>query len=267
MKILIMGLPGSGKTYLAERLAKHLNAVLFNADRVRATINNSLGFSVEDRVEHARRMGWMCQLVKDSGHIAIADFICPTPEAREAFKPDFVIWMDTIKEGRYEDTNKIFIAPAHADLDVIITGLDYDVDGLLKDVARHLSVLSNSREVDTFDGHSPTALLLGRYQPFHDGHYQLCLEALARVGTICIAVRDTVGLEKNPFSFDEVKTRIIEKFVVEGMWDSTKIKIISVPNITSITYGRDVGYSIDKIDLSPELQAVSATKVRASMGL
>jgi adenylylsulfate kinase-like enzyme len=81
-KILIMGLPGAGKTALASALAPLLNAVVFNADAVRANLSRDLGFSHEDRVEHARRMGWMCDRVVEAGGTVIADFICPTPETR-----------------------------------------------------------------------------------------------------------------------------------------------------------------------------------------
>ena len=95
-KILIMGLPGAGKTTLARELAPLLNAVLFNADEVRQNINRDLGYSVEDRIEQARRMGWLCDRVTDGGGTAIADFICPTPDTRQAFGPAFVVWLDRI---------------------------------------------------------------------------------------------------------------------------------------------------------------------------
>jgi adenylylsulfate kinase-like enzyme len=83
-KILIMGLPGAGKTTLANTLAPLLNAIVFNADAVRANLSRDLGFSHEDRVEHARRMGWMCDRVVECGGTVIADFICPTAETRSA---------------------------------------------------------------------------------------------------------------------------------------------------------------------------------------
>src|SRR5437868_7613928 len=105
-KILVMGLPGAGKTTLSRALAPRLNAVHFNADEVRANINKELGFSEADRIEHATRMGWLCDQVVKVGGYAIADFICPTPAAREAFSrggEPFVIWLDRIKEGRFED--------------------------------------------------------------------------------------------------------------------------------------------------------------------
>jgi adenylylsulfate kinase-like enzyme len=84
-KILIMGLPGAGKTTLANLLAPLLNAVVFNADAIRANLSRDLGFSHEDRVEHARRMGWLCDRVVEAGGTAIADFVCPTRETRAAF--------------------------------------------------------------------------------------------------------------------------------------------------------------------------------------
>src|SRR5215831_20690430 len=106
-----MGLPGAGKTTLANELAPRLNAVVFNADAVRTNLSRDLGFSHQDRVEHARRMGWICDRVVEAGGTAIADFICPTPETRAAFGPAFTIFVDRIDAGRFDDTNKMFVPP------------------------------------------------------------------------------------------------------------------------------------------------------------
>lgn len=111
MKILVMGLPGAGKTTLAEALARELSCVHFNADEIRKEINKDLGFSVKDRIEQARRMGVLCDIASRYGSHVVADFVCPTPETREAFGPAFVVWVDRIKEGRFEDTNKLFVKP------------------------------------------------------------------------------------------------------------------------------------------------------------
>ncbi len=121
-KILIMGLPGAGKTTLARELAPLLSAVLFNADEVRKNLNGDLGFSPGDRVEQARRMGWLCNRVAEAGHTAIADFICPTPETREAFGPAFTVWLDRIKSGRYADTNQLFVPPERYDIRIEAEG-------------------------------------------------------------------------------------------------------------------------------------------------
>jgi len=98
-KILIMGLPGSGKTTLAEELVRLLNAVHFNGDDVRKNLNADLGFSDEDRIEQARRMGWLCNRVVKTGNYAVADFICPTQKTRNAFGECFLVFLDTVKAG------------------------------------------------------------------------------------------------------------------------------------------------------------------------
>ncbi len=122
-KILIMGLPGAGKTTLAQALAPKLGAVLFHAGEVRANINRDLGFCLEDRVEQAQRMGWLCDRVREAGGAAIADFVCPTEETRHAFGEDaFVIWVDRIQQGRFDDTNRLFEPPTRYEVRVFGDG-------------------------------------------------------------------------------------------------------------------------------------------------
>ena len=105
-----MGLPGAGKTTLAEELAPLLNAKRLNADEVRKAAND-WDFSEEGRTRQAKRMADFALQLKNEGNYVIADFICPTPKARSLFPADFVVWVDTIKEGRFDDTNKMFIKP------------------------------------------------------------------------------------------------------------------------------------------------------------
>lgn len=118
MKILVMGLPSSGKTTLASALARELSCVHFNADEVRKEINKDLGFSVVDRIEQARRMGVLCDIASRYGANVIADFVCPTPETRQAFGAHFIVWVDRIKEGPFKDTNKLFVPPEKCDVRV-----------------------------------------------------------------------------------------------------------------------------------------------------
>jgi predicted kinase len=123
-KILVMGLPGSGKTTLATELVKRFNAVHFNADEVRQNISTDLGFTPEDRIIQAKRMKWMSDRVVDAGHYVVVDFICPTKETREAFDTNsaFVVWMDRIKAGRYDDMNQLFQPPTQYDVRVLEEG-------------------------------------------------------------------------------------------------------------------------------------------------
>ena len=105
-----MGLPGAGKTTLASYLVPLLKAKWLNADEVRKEAND-WDFSPEGRVRQAKRMWNKAEEYKNQGQNVVADFICPTPEARSLFPADYIIWLDTIDEGRFEDTNKMFVKP------------------------------------------------------------------------------------------------------------------------------------------------------------
>ena len=116
-KILIMGLPGSGKTTLASELVPLLKAKWINNDKIRKAAND-WDFSEEGRKRQAKRMAEEAEKYKNDGIYVVADFICPTPEARKLFNADYIIWVDTIKKGRYEDTNAMFIKPEKFDFHV-----------------------------------------------------------------------------------------------------------------------------------------------------
>ena len=112
-----MGLPGSGKTTLGDELAPLLNAKRLNADEVRKEAND-WDFSEEGRKRQAKRMADFALKLKNEGNFVVADFVCPTPEARALFPADFIVWVDTIKEGRFDDTNKMFVKPDKFDYHV-----------------------------------------------------------------------------------------------------------------------------------------------------
>ena len=117
MKILIYGLPGSGKSTLAEPFAELVNGVWLNADKIRHMYDD-WDFTPEGRIRQAQRMRYLADGVVMAGKIAVADFVCPTEEARKVFAPDFTVWMDTISRGRYEDTNDMFETPEQVDYHV-----------------------------------------------------------------------------------------------------------------------------------------------------
>ena len=112
-----MGLPGAGKTTLANELAKLIETKRLNADEIRRAAND-WDFSEEGRKRQSKRMSDAALKLKNEGNNVIADFICPTPEARKIFSADYIIWVDTIKEGRFEDTNQMFVKPENFDFHV-----------------------------------------------------------------------------------------------------------------------------------------------------
>lgn len=110
-----------------------------------------------------------------------------------------------------------------------------------------------------FDPQKPTALFIGRYQPFHQGHQRLIEEGLRRVWQVCIAVRDTHGIdEKNPLPFFAVKQRIEAALSAHA----GRFVVVPLPNITNVFYGREVGYNVEQIVLDEAIEAISATKMR-----
>ncbi len=253
-KILVMGLPGAGKSTLTRVLARLLGAAVFNGDEVRAAISRDLGFSHDDRLEHARRMGWLCDQVVAAGGTAIADFICPTEATRQAFGSiigeTFVIWADRIVAGRFADTNRMFEPPRLGAVDLHVTP-----DG----TPEYWAELALRALVPVFDPKMPTALFVGRYQPFHLGHQRLIEEGLRRVGQVCIAVRCTHGMTvKDPLPFFAVKQRIETALVAHA----GRFVVMPVPNITDVFYGRDVGYNVERIVLDEATESISGTKLR-----
>ena len=251
MIIQIIGLPGSGKTELAKALKERINAVHFNADEVRAGLNNDLGFTAEDRVEQARRMGELSRLVSKQGFPVIVDFVCPTDETRRAFGfADVIVWVDRIEQGRFEDTNKMWQDPEYCDIRIKNDMTIEEEVNLIIDAC------------GLFDWSAPTTLQLGRYQPWHEGHQALKQEAHERTNQVLVGVRNTYGTsEKDPMPFNQVQ---------ELIWNQNKngdTLILRLPNITNIVYGRDVGYKIEQVDLGATIHAISATEKRKQMGL
>lgn len=118
-----------------------------------------------------------------------------------------------------------------------------------------------------WDNKKPTVQMLGRYQPFHDGHLELFKRAHAKTGQVIIMVRDVAGTENNPFDFDSVKQKILNKLYDHGFLHNKDFRVELVPNIVNITYGRDVGYAIEKEEFDAEIEAISATKIRNNLGL
>jgi hypothetical protein len=277
-KILIMGLPGAGKTFMAEALKKRLEASTeipvealaqcevvptfyrpsvkwFNADEVRKKYND-WDFSHEGRIRQSLRMAEFAMTA--NADYVICDFVAPLPEMRHNFKADWVIWMDTIDQGRYEDTNKAFVSPDLYDFRIT----EKDADKWSDFIADHIL---NDRRRPRFDWKKETVQMLGRWQPWHPGHRKLFERAIAKTGQVVIQIRDCQGWNgSNPFAAEQVKDFIRRDLdpLYQGQYE-----IQLVPNVVNITYGRDVGYKIEQEVFDDATHSISATKIREKMGL
>ncbi len=282
-RILIMGLPGSGKTFLAGALKRYLEdngdlmkvnpqRVLtyegipgpdffrvgvdwFNADDIRRKFND-WDFSKEGRIRQSLRM--LQFAMECTGEFVICDFVAPLVEMRNNFKADWTIWVDTIKEGRYEDTNKAFVPPEQYDFRVT----EQNCEKWAEFIGDH--ILADRRR-PSFDWQKETVQMLGRWQPWHEGHRALFERAVAKTGQVVIQIRDCQGWQgSNPFAIEQVKSFIRRDLdpLFQGQYE-----IQVVPNVVNITYGRDVGYKIEQEVFDEVIHAVSATKIRKTMGL
>jgi energy-coupling factor transporter ATP-binding protein EcfA2 len=264
-KILIMGLPGAGKTTLAKVLKNHLEDIKgegygltvewFNADEVRRTFND-WDFSETGRIRQSLRMNELAEQSK--ADYVICDFVAPLPEMRHNFKADWTIWMDTIEQGRYEDTNKVFVPPEIYDFRIT----EQNAEKWAVFVADH--ILNNDRR-PTFDWRKETVQMLGRWQPWHPGHRALFERLLEKTGQVIIQIRDVQGWQgSNPFGLEEVKNRIRRDLdpMYQGKYD-----IQVVPNIVHIGWGRGVGYTSGEETFDEEITKISGTQIRKEMGL
>ena len=274
-RILIMGLPGSGKTTFAGKLKEYLEAhgemsysralmqdtnlncevTWFNADDIRRKYND-WDFSNEGRIRQSIRMFQFS--IEAQGDYVICDFVCPLVEMRNNFKADWTIWMDTIDSGRFEDTNKAFIPPDHYDFRIT----EQDADKWASYVGKR--IVKQQRRPQ-FDWRKETVQMLGRWQPWHKGHRALFERLLEKTGQVIIQVRDVQGWQgSNPFEVEKVKGFIRRDLdpLYQGQYD-----IQVVPNIVHIGWGRGVGYTSGEETFDESITDISATKIREEMGL
>jgi len=260
-RILIMGLPGAGKTYLAQHIVDHLQAERkrvgwLNADDVRKKYND-WDFSEAGRIRQSLRMRELADAMTDVDFV-ICDFVAPLVEMRNNFKADWCIWVDTIEKGRFEDTYRAFVAPEVYDFRIT----EQRAEWWGEFVAAHIL---DGRRRPVFDWQRETVQMLGRWQPWHAGHRALFERAVAKTGQVCVMIRDCQGWQgSNPFAIEQVKSFIRRDLdpLYQGQYE-----IQVVPNIVNITYGRDVGYKIEQETFDAAITDISATKIRKSLGL
>jgi cytidyltransferase-like protein len=247
--ILVCGLPGAGKTYFAAKLAAALGVVHVNNDLLR-TIHNDWDFSDEGRLRQVHRMKDLADQYKKKKQSVVLDFVCPKKEYRDLIKPDILVWANRTPVRDFPDTTAMFENPLN-EHDYWVTDTT-DVDELVQ------CIVEDSKR---FNYIKPTALMIGRFQPFHAGHKALFEKALEKHGQVLIGVRSMPSNDKNPFDPSEVRKNI-DAALKEY---AGKYTVGLLPNIVDVVYGRDVGWTVTKIDLPPEIEAISATQIREAM--
>jgi adenylylsulfate kinase len=259
-KILIMGLPGAGKTYLAQHIVDHLQQACktvswLNADDVRKKYND-WDFSYEGRIRQSHRMRDLADSMTTD--YVICDFVAPLVEMRNNFKADWTVWVDTIDQGRFEDTNKMFVPPDVYDFRII----EQNSEKWSEFIA--VNILQNTRR-PTFDWQKETVQMLGRWQPWHAGHRALFERLIQRTGQVVIQIRDCQGWQgSNPFAIDQVTSNIRRD--LDPLYQGQYI-IQVVPNIVHIGWGRGVGYTSGEEKFDESITSISGTKIRKALGL
>lgn len=239
-----MGLPGSGKTFLAKKFSNLLKADWFNADKIRKQ-HKDWDFSKAGIIRQVRRMKKLTNESKKK--YVIADFVCPLPQQIKIFKPNIIIWMNTIVKSRYPKMNKIFVPPKK-----------YDFVFKEKNIKINILNLKDKIIGYKWNNKNPTIQMLGRFQPWHYGHRKLFEKCVLKTGQVNIMVKDMNKGKGNPYSYLKVKNKILNDL----KYFRKRIQVSLVPNITEINYGRTVGYKIKRIKLGNKIEQISATKIR-----
>ena len=286
--VWLTGLPAAGKTTIAKALQAELEkrgrviTMLDGDGAMRQVLSSGLGFTKEDRDLNVQRAGFVAQEIVKHGGAVICALVSPYADARAAVREMIGIacvevYVQTplhvcekrdpkglyrrVRAGELKHMTGIddpYEEPDPNLVDLEVNG-DWPVEKNVRIITKYLE------DRGLLEGPpKPAALMIGRYQPWHDGHRALFIQALEMEGYVMIGVRETYGLgDQNPFTFAEVKARIEES--LSSFAGSFEIR--RLPNITNIVYGRDVGYRITRVDLEPEIESISATQIRATLNL
>lgn len=277
--IWLTGLPCSGKTTLAKSLSnlfekENINHDVLDGDELRTHFSKGLGFSKEDRIENARRIGFLASKIVKHGGIAIVSIVSP-----------YQVMRDLARDLVEKEGGKFFEIFVDTPLSVC---KNRDVKGLyakaLNNEIKNFTGISDPYEVpkkpdlivhtnDSFDNlvlfltvegilkfnNKPRALFIGRWQPFHNGHDYIIRQKLAEGVPVLIAVRDTIIDEGNPFTVQDRLDMIREAYIGDD------VQVISIPDIESVNIGRNVGYAVNEYKVPENIAGISATQVRKAM--
>lgn len=241
LRILVMGRPTSGKTVFSRVLSETIGCPMIDADDVRREAND-WDFSITGRERQAERMRMQADA---EGGVVVANFVCPTERTRAIFDPHFLIFLDLPGKSPYADTDALFRPPQFYDMRVHDYATYERIRERADDVMRGL----------------PQGYVIGRFQPWHIGHQMLAEEAIRRHGLVTIHVRAAQRSESNPHNFAGIRRRIDAAMASRGV-PRCAYRVEKAANVAGVYYGRDVGYTVERVRLPAEVEAVRATDIR-----
>ena len=272
LTVWLTGLPCAGKTTIARAVCRKADAVLLDGDEIRGTpLSDDVGFSPADRRKHLLRVATVAGVLNDAGRSVVAAFVSPTIAVRNAVAGQVgrdrfrLVYVDTpAMECRARDVKGMWArAEAGEIADFTGLGAPYEVpaepdltvstDGTIDEAA--------GRIVDAFFRPPPPAsMFIGRFQPLYDGHERLIRHVLAEGCDVVVGLRETLVGPDNPYGIAERKGMFREAFPTE--WANGSLRVISLPDISEVCYGRSVGWGIREIRLDADTEAISATRIR-----
>lgn len=252
--IWLTGESGAGKSAVANEIRdRHMpEAVILDGDQMRDSISLGAGFSRGDRAAHNLRVARLARELSKQTTVIVA-VIAPMREVRESISeichPLWIYIERTLpeREGHFYEKPDRYLTVNHDELSI-----RQSTNALMEFM--NICALGSR-------GLYKYSLFIGRYQPLHDGHKALIQSVLDEGKPVCIALRNTRVSETDPYSAEERRHMFVEAFPEEV--SSSKMKIIVIPDIEEVCYGRKVGWGIRQVELDPEVEAISATEIRA----
>lgn len=258
----LTGLPCSGKTTLANEIANRIGAKIMDGDEIRS-ISNNKDFSREGRIHQMEQVAHTAYLLSEFIPVVVA-LVSPYKSIRDSLKKQFpnlkeIYVKCDIEECKKRDVKGMYKLAQEGKIKCF-TGID---DPYQEPTKPDVEVNTNNNDINSCVTKIITMLpdsysmFIGRFQPFHKGHIEIIKKLLSENEKVIVAIRDTPISDINPYSVKE-RTEMIRK----EFYNKNKVKIITIPDIKSIVYGRDVGYNIRNIRLDKSLESISATDIR-----
>lgn len=264
--IWLTGLPCSGKTTIAQELSRHINAEILDGDEIRLLVDNN-DFSPEGRRKHMLMVAEMAYRFSRYTHVVVA-LVSPIKSVREEIKLRYpnvveVFVKCNLEECKRRDVKGLYKKALSGEINNF-TGVSSPYEqpeGAIELETDKLSI-KESVEIIIKNCFEPKkySVFIGRYQPLHEGHIKLIGKVVNEGKNVCVALRQTPIDDKNPYSVREREEMLWRVF-------GDKIKIITIPDVEDICYGREVGWGIREIRLDVETEKISATKIRESFNI